>query len=474
MRFSPVVAVQRFLNALTRPKMQATPLYAPDTSRGWFTIFDWKSGAWQQDAEPVNMSRAEANWAVWACRTLIAADLGKVRCKLMERGENGIRREIFSPAFSPVLKKPNTYQTWQKFIESWLLSKTGPCGNTYVLKIRDNRNVVVQMHVLNPYCVTPLISPNGSVFYRLGEEWLAGLENEIPAAPASEIIHDRGPCLFHPLVGISPLYAAALAAQQGLSIQGNSEQFFRNKSMPGGIITAPTPISDTTAERLKREWNARYSGDNAGKTAVLGDGLTYQPLNVNARDAQLTDQLLLTAKMICSAYHVPPFKIGIEALPAGQKVEDMNRIYYSDCLHSYMKSIEDLLDEGLGLSVSARDLSTDIDELELLKMDFASLADTLVKLNDGTIMTPNEARAQIDLPPKPGGDALYKQQQEYSLEALQKRDAQDDPFGTSKQAAPDPTQSDEEADDEEVNMLGDLEFLFKTAPLTVRGINAGI
>jgi phage portal protein BeeE len=28
--------------------------------------------------------------------------------------------------------------------------------------------------------------------------------------PAREIIHDRFNCLFHPLVGISPLYAAAL------------------------------------------------------------------------------------------------------------------------------------------------------------------------------------------------------------------------------------------------------------------------
>ena len=70
--------------------------------------------------------------------------------------------------------------------------------------------------------------------------------------PADEIIHDRFNCLFHPLVGISPLYAAKLAANQGLRIQENSALFFGNMSRPSGILTAPEQISDETAERLAR------------------------------------------------------------------------------------------------------------------------------------------------------------------------------------------------------------------------------
>ncbi|WP_416380911.1 hypothetical protein, partial [Klebsiella pneumoniae] len=33
--------------------------------------------------------------------------------------------------------------------------------------------------------------------------------------PAREVIHDRFNCLFHPLIGLSPIYAAGLAAMQG-------------------------------------------------------------------------------------------------------------------------------------------------------------------------------------------------------------------------------------------------------------------
>ena len=48
-----------------------------------------------------------------------------------------------------------------------------------------------------------------------------------------------------------------------------------------------------------------------------------------------------------------------------------------------------------------------------------------------TILTPNEARRSENLPPLPGGDALYLQQQNFSLEALARRDASEDPFAKS-------------------------------------------
>jgi phage portal protein BeeE len=42
-----------------------------------------------------------------------------------------------------VLRKPNRFQTRIQFLESWALSKLSR-GNTYVLKQRDNRNVVTR------------------------------------------------------------------------------------------------------------------------------------------------------------------------------------------------------------------------------------------------------------------------------------------------------------------------------------------
>lgn len=65
------------------------------------------------------------------------------------------------------------------------------------------------------------------------------------------------------------------------------------------------------------------------------------------------------------------------------------------------------------------------------------------------IFKPNEARARFNLPPVEGGDACYLQQQQFSLEALAKRDAKADPFAKEPATAPQvPARSEStEADD---------------------------
>jgi phage portal protein BeeE len=51
-------------------------------------------------------------------------------------------------------------------------------------------------------------------------------------------------------------------------------------------------------------------------------------------------------------------------------------------------------------------------------------------------LAPNEARRRLNLKPVTGGDTPYLQQQNYSLEALSKRDSKDDPFATKTPTAP--------------------------------------
>ena len=112
-----------------------------------------------------------------------------------------------------------------------------------------------------------------SVYYELKRDDFSGLPTDRLAVPASEIIHDTMVALYHPLIGVSPIYACAVAALQGLAIQNNSQKFFANGSTPGGVLTAPGVISQETADRLKAYWETEYTGDNVGKVAVLGDGL---------------------------------------------------------------------------------------------------------------------------------------------------------------------------------------------------------
>lgn len=428
---------------------------APVPSRGgWLPIIrESFAGAWQRNIT-INRDTVLSNHAVFACQTLIASDISKLRIKLVGKDSNGIWSETSNPAFSPVLRKPNKYQNRIQFVEGWVLSKLQR-GNTYVLKERDERNVVKRLHVLDPTLVQVLISDQGDVFYQLSNDRVVGIEETL-TVPASEIIHDRFNCLFHPLVGISPIFANGLAAMQGVAIQNNSTKFFQNNSQPGGILSAPTTIKQETADRLKAYWEANYTGDNAGKIAVLGDGLKYEAMAVTAHDAQLVDQLKWTAEVICSTYHVPPYKIGVGQMPSYNNIQSLNVEYYSQCLQSLIEAIELCLDEGLGIgdgvTTNGSTFGTEFDVENLLRMDAATQMDVLDKSKG--ILSPNEQRAKLDRGPVAGGESPMLQQQNYSLAALAKRDAKEDPFGKETATTPPPApENDNDAELQAVRAL---------------------
>jgi HK97 family phage portal protein len=354
-----------------------------------------------------------------------------------------------------VLREPNGYQTPNQFWENWILSKLTH-GNAYILKARDARGVVTRMWVLDPNNVQVLVSDSGDVFYNLSQDNLSGIRSSSIAVPQSEIIHDRMNCLFHPLVGLSPIYAAGLIATIGLNILNNSANFFGNQSIPSGIITTPHTIPDETAQRLKREWDSKYGkgGIDQGGTAVMGDGLEFKQMGMSAKDSNMLEQAKATAEWVCSCFHVPPYKIGLAA-PSYANVEALNIEYYSQAIQKQLEDIEACLVRGLEMKPGTKvEFCTE----GLYRMDTVSKATAMQQLVGASVMAPNEARAKFDLAPVKGGESPLSQQQYYSLEALGQRDAMADPFGLTKpepQAAPMPMEPD--ADEEEIGDGGEEE-----------------
>lgn len=420
----------RFLGLeLTRAKAAGT-LQNVDNRGGWLgTVRESFTGAWQQNVE-VKLDSVLTSTTVFRCISLISSDVAKMRLRLVAMGSDGIWVETTSAAFSPVLRKPNAYQNRIQFYQHWLTSKL-VTGNTYVLKQRDDRRVVTGLYVLDPERVTPLVAPDGSVYYRLSQDYLSRQTDDDVTVPASEIIHDRWNTIHHPLVGVSPIYACGLAAVQGLRIQNNSANFFGNNSQPGGVLTAPGAIQDETAKRLKEHWENNYTGKNAGKIAVLGDGLTFEPMTITAVDSQLIDQLKWSAENVCSAFGVPAYKVGIGAAPLNNNVEALDAQYYAQCLQILIESIELCMDEGLSLPA---EYGTEFDLDDLIRMDTSTLVRTEAEAVKGGIKAPNEARKRLNLKPVAGGNTPYLQQQNFSLEALDRRDTSDDPFATASPA----------------------------------------
>lgn len=397
-------------------------------SRGWWhTIFEPFSGAWQRN---ISEKRGDILCypTLYACISLISQDIAKLPFMLMRKDGN-IWVDTNNPAYDPVLRKPNYYQTAQQFRESWVLSKLIQ-GNTYVLKVRDNRGVVTSLFVLDPWRVKPLVSDSGDIFYEL---WSSAGWNNLPPipegirlgerdgnviVPASEIIHDRWDTFHHQLIGVPPLCAANWPAVKNFKILKNATTFFANGANPGGILTGPAGMSDEEAKEVKEFWDENYTGDNAGKVAVIGADMKFTSFAFKAADSQLVEQMRYSDEQIAQAFRVKPYKVGISAPPSGWKSDDINVEYHDAALSPIIEAMEDLLVEGLRIPTPLR---VQLDAQPLWRMDQGKQAEVANTLVGGKISTPDEARARFNLPPTGGGDTLWGQHQDYPLGVLAER-----------------------------------------------------
>ena len=356
---------------------------------------------------------------LYACINRISSDIGKLHF-IIRRKSGNVSIEVHDSIGYRVLRRPNNYQTEGQFRELWIIAKL-LCGNSYILLGRDENGVVTSMHVLDPMRVMPMVTDNGEVYYRLHRDELNRAQDI--TVPASEIIHDRCNPLFHPLIGIPPIAAANFPALKNLKILRNSTSFFSNNQQPGGLITAPAGMSKDDAQRVRQYWEENFTGDNAGKVAVIGADLKFTSFAMKSIDSQMIEQTRYSDEQICQPFGIPPFKVGIGSLPAGLGVDAINQLYYSDALQAHIEHMEVLLTKNVSLR-EGEYVELDIDAL--IRMDEGKRAEVESRLVSGKIKTPDEGRARFNLPPTGGGDTLWGQYQDYPLGMLENRSEWDE------------------------------------------------
>ena len=167
---------------IPREKAEQKAMQPIDHRGGWFSLIrEPFAGAWQRNIS-ISVDTALTYSAVFRCISLISSDIAKMRVKLVRLTEAGVWEETENPAFSPVLRKPNRWQTHIQFFSNWVESKL-VFGNAYILKERDARNVVTRLYVLDPQRVTVLVAPDSSVYYELRTDHLSNLQVEIGHRP---------------------------------------------------------------------------------------------------------------------------------------------------------------------------------------------------------------------------------------------------------------------------------------------------
>jgi len=219
-----------------------------------------------------------------------------------------------------------------------------------------------------------------------------------------DVVHFRYPSPSDPFYGASPLEAAIEAVYADESVARAQRRTFENGPVPGVVLKTREPLTPVQVERLRAQFESRFSGpDAAGRLVITHEGAEIFPFTTSPREMDFIDSARATRDRILGVFGVPPAVLGL--------VEDFNRanaeaaqmLFARDTLQPKLKLIaaritQDVCSQFLPEGISCRFESPVPQDREANRLDMA----TGVRLG---ILTPNEARADFyGKRPIDGGD----------------------------------------------------------------------
>ena len=375
-----------------------------DYNVGWAPMNAWQIGA----GESASPSDAAKFSAVYACWSVIAQEISRVPLVHVAYDAAGAKRTITNRAPARLFRSPNAYQTRSDlllYIARSLLSD----GNAYCVARRNSRFEIESLHPVPPRSCWPHIDPStGDVYYQVGADAneMAKLDGSA-WHPQRDILHIRLFTPFHPLIGESPLVAAAAPVAAGAQINSQVSSFFKNMARPSGIIRHPKRLDESTILRLKEKFMAATSGSRMGEPVVFSEDMQWQSLTMTAVDAQLVESFRLSERQIAQIYRIPTFLLGEDAKFA--TVEQLTKFFINSGLGFYFDHISDSFTKFLGLS-NSEEILFDY-EKALLSADFEGRMRGLEHATRSGVYSPNEARAREGLAAVEHGDEPRVQQQ---------------------------------------------------------------
>ena len=380
------------------------------SSAGWRNNPQW----FQMGDGPPSSHEAMAVSTVYACVKLISEEMARLNIDHLKPGDNGGIEKVTQSAPFQVLRNPNRYQTRSDFI-LYMMMQLLLTGNAYAIATRDRRGAINSLHPLPGKSATPHVVPDtGEIFYHFSSFDVSASEigDGGTMIPQRDVLHIRHFTPTHPLIGMSPLVAAAMAMSKQMNINLDSAEFFANMSKPAGLLTTPKPLNKEAAKRLKKAWEEAQNG----KTPILDNEITYQSFTMSAVEAELILQFNLTVKEIASVYRVPLNMLGEPDSGKLNNVEHMQRMFVVSTLGFHLVHLETAFDKFFDVKVGEA-IKFDL-ESGMMRSDLKSRMDALSVGVKGAITTPNEARAKENLPPVAGGDQVFLQQQNWPIEML--------------------------------------------------------
>lgn len=225
---------------------------------------------------------------------------------------------------------------------------------------------------------------------------------------ASELLHfvnfsDDG------LKGESVLEHARRTLDIAHNADDQAESYYSGNGLPSGVLSITgARLSKEQREQNYKVWEERMS-NNPGGVVILEGNQTYTPINISAADRQLLEVRQFEVADICRFFGCSPVKAFDLSHSSYSTVEAMQLEFLTDSLQPLLTNIELELHRKLFYGADFNRYMVKFNTSELLRADKSSQASYYAQLVQLGLLTPNEARIEMNLPPMRGGNVLYMQ-----------------------------------------------------------------
>jgi len=219
----------------------------------------------------------------------------------------------------------------------------------------------------------------------------------------SEVFHLRGLGVT-PNTGLSLIHAGRHAIGLGIALERHASRIMARGARPSGVLKAPGRLNDQVISRLKSSLSALHSGDAAGSTAVLEEGMSFEPLTFNSVDIQFQEMRTFQVAEVSRFLRVPLSLLSEMSRVTHANAESLGRQFLALTLLPYLRLWTETIYRDLLTEEERADHFAEFTTGALEMADLSSRVDAYVKAIAGGLMTADEARGKENFPPE-GGDA---------------------------------------------------------------------
>ena len=357
------------------------------------------------DTKEDNLSEA----TYFACLKVLSEAVGKLPLKLLQYNDrNGVINARTHALYSVVHDRPNPYMTSSTFWSTVEYNRNH-YGNAYVLI--DGAGTKMRLWIL-PSDQVEVWYDNACILSEIPDiYYLYSAGGKVYRFGSEEILHFKGSNTFDGLIGISVQDQLKLTIGGNFKAQNMISKMYESGFTAKAVLQYTGSLSDENANAFIKgiEDYAKGKLKDQGIENIIPIplGAKLEPLNVKLADNQFIEVKQYTSLQIASAFGIKPYQIGDYTKSSYASAEAQQLSFYVDTLLYIVKQYEEELTyKLLSPEETANGYHFKFNIDVILRADFATKINTLSTAVNSFLMTPNEARAKLDLESKDGGDRL--------------------------------------------------------------------